>query len=74
MTTHELARYLLEYTADVPVFINGWGSAEGSDCEVTGAGLQDNGVFLGHGDIDFRTSEWSDWYMTTDRIGPNSIK
>lgn len=60
MTTHELAKYLLEKTPDLPVVINGWGSNEGSDCEVTGACLcpgEEGGniVALGYDD---RNGKW----------------
>jgi hypothetical protein len=69
MTSHELARYLLEHTPDLPVFINGWGSDEGFEYTVTGAGLhEDNSLFLGTGG---RTpeGEWKDWYMRGERFG-----
>lgn len=53
MTTHELARYLLKNTPDVPVLINGWGSDEGlGPFEVTGADVKgDDAVYLEHGEV-----------------------
>lgn len=36
MTAHELAKHLLEQP-DYPVIMNGWGSDEGIDVEVTGS-------------------------------------
>lgn len=63
MTTHELAKYLLEKTPDLPVVINGWGSNEGMDHEVDGAFIteahvrekQEQVVGLGYFDIDGKT-------------------
>lgn len=40
MTGHELARYLLKLP-DLPVVMNGWGSDEGFEREVTGAARPD---------------------------------
>ena len=73
MTTHELGKYLIEHTPDKPVFINGWGSDEGTEREVTGAGFNPNGtVYLGHGGENWRDGKWHEWYMTGERLGPNS--
>lgn len=69
MTTHELAKYLLEHTPNLPVFMNGWGSEEGTDHEVTGAFLESgNTVFLGHGGYDWKAGEKRDWYMRAARL------
>lgn len=43
MTSHALARYLLANTPDNPVIINGWGSDEGFDYEVTTAKICESG-------------------------------
>ena len=71
MTTHQLAKYLLESTPDLPVLINGWGSEEGRDWEVSGAFLSDDqkSVALGHGGVDYLTGELRDWYMRPERLG-----
>lgn len=71
MTTHQLAKYLLESTPDLPVFMNGWGSEEGQDWEVSGAFLGDDQkrVLLGHGGIHWETKEFHDWYMRPERLG-----
>jgi hypothetical protein len=71
MTAHQLARYLLECAPDLPVVINGWGSAEGDDFEVTGAFVSGGQVALGHGHRDYKTDEWREWCMTVERLGSN---
>ena len=70
MTTHQLARYLLDHAPDLPVEINGWGSYEGCSYEVTGASMSEDGmrVLLGHG---WRCGdEWQEWGSDEPRLGP----
>ena len=69
MTTHQLARYLLDHTPDLPVEINGWGSYEGCSYEVTGASMSEEGerVLLGHGWRD--GGEWLEWGGSATRLG-----
>lgn len=67
MTTHQLARYLLESTPDLPVVVNGWDDdwdVVDTECEVTGAALTEDGgkVFLGHGRVD------TEWAMLAPRL------
>jgi hypothetical protein len=48
MTAHELARYLLEQE-DLPVMVNGWGSDEGTENEVTWADEYNGRIWLQYG-------------------------
>jgi hypothetical protein len=83
MTAHQLANYLLQ-CPNLPVDINGWGSDEGSDYEVTGAAMvgkddhqryrsdesyKGDRLCLGHGDYDWKTGKMlSGWCLRAARI------
>jgi hypothetical protein len=81
VTSHELARYLLAETPDLPIFINGWGSDEGTKYEVTGAAIdEDRQLILGHGiygSSNPKTNKYEhryrDWGMSIDRLGNERI-
>jgi hypothetical protein len=81
VTSHELARYLLAETPDLPIFINGWGSDEGTKYEVTGAAIgEDRQLILGQGSYDSynpKTNKYElryrDWDMSSDRLGNERI-
>lgn len=79
MTAHELAHYLLKNCPDLPVEINGWGSAEGNGMEVTGAAIDhaQKVVVLGHGDWRWegcKYTVWQDWYLTEERLGDPGLQ
>lgn len=52
MRAHELAAYLLTLP-DLPVYINGWGSDEGVDCEVTKSFIREDRI-----DLDYEELNW----------------
>ena len=63
MTAHELAAYLLTLP-DLPVFINGWSSDEGVECEVSKA------IVLKDGDgvdkkihLDYEEINWGPYHV-----------
>lgn len=65
MTSHELARYLLEKTPDVKVVINGWGSDEGfAPFEVSGAALDADGSELSLGYVSYD----GEWCLTMPKL------
>lgn len=70
MTAHELAQKLLE-APNIPVVINGWGSDEGTEMEVTGIIKPEpnaTSIALGHGGVEYKTGLWLDWNMTGEKL------
>ena len=72
MTSHEFAQYLLK-CPDLPLYVNGWGSDEGLECEVGGVAGdtrtkdQSRILYVGYYDCD------KQWAVREPRISPDIL-